>query len=53
VAFIIVVFRYIFGYHLRYLTNLVVTVIGAGMVSLILTSLFIGKTITYKGTVHH
>ena len=47
-AFIIVVIRYIFGYHLRYLTNLVVSVIGAGLLSLIVVSYLLTRTNSFK-----
>ena len=43
VAFVIVVIRYIVGYHLRFITNLVISVISAGLLSLIITSYFIRK----------
>ena len=51
VAFIIVVIRYIYGYHLRYLTNLVVSVIGAGFLSLLLTSYVYSKFNSLRNSV--
>lgn len=48
VAFIIVVIRYIFGYHLRYLTNLVISIISAGLLSLIITPWLLKKLNTFK-----
>ena len=43
IAFVIVVIRYIVGYHLRYLTNLVISVISSGLLSLMITSYLIRK----------
>ena len=48
VAFIIVVIRYIFGYHLRYLTNLVISIISAGLLSLIITPWLLKKLNNFK-----
>ena len=51
-AFIIVVIRYIFGYHLRYLTNLVVSIIGAGFLSLLITSYLFTKVNAFRRLVY-
>lgn len=38
IAFVIVVVRYVVGYHLSYLSNFVVVMISAGMLSLVITT---------------
>ncbi|GAB3536701.1 DUF4184 family protein [Pontibacter brevis] len=39
IAFVITVIRYVVGYHLSYLSNFVVVMISAGLLSLLITSL--------------